>query len=368
MSKVTADATQTSERKRDHLEVAASEESQSGISPGWDDVNLVHQPVPAGTLEETGMETTFLGHRLAAPLVIASMTGGHAAARDINARLGQAAEQLGIAVGVGSQRAALEDPSLAATYRVLREHAPTAVVIANLGVCQLVPQADTPGFTVEMIRRAVEMVEADALAIHLNIVEEMIQTEGDRNTAGLLDALGNVVEQVDVPVLAKETGSGMSREVARALTEVGVAAIDVGGAGGTSFARVEGVRARRSGDERGARLGETFADWGIPTAASILETRDLDVQIVATGGVRNGLHVAKAIALGADVVGMGRPALQAAMDGLDPLLNELRLIIEELRVATLLAGGSHPTDLRERRYVLRGATLQWMKQRGLEDG
>jgi isopentenyl-diphosphate delta-isomerase len=212
------------------------------------------------------------------------------------------------------------------------------------------------------------MVDAQALAIHLNVVEEMAQLEGDRRFGGVLDAVGSAADGLAVPVIAKETGSGMVAETGDALASAGVAALDVGGSGGTDFARVEAVRAERAGDARGARLGETFAGWGLSTAASILETRDCGPVLIATGGVRNGLDAAKALALGADLVGIGRAALAPAREGADAVVAELELMIEELRVACLLCGVVRPEELRARPPVLTGATLDWARERRVGGG
>jgi len=362
----------TSRRKAEHIEVAlsASTGQLSGqltdaSKAGWDDVHLIHRSLPTLSLDAIDATTKFLGHDLQAPLMIAGMTGGHSDAMQINARLGGAAERLGLGVGVGSQRAALENATLEATYSVVRANAPTALVLANLGMCQLVAQDGRAAFDETQVRRAVEMVGAQGLAIHLNLVEELVQTEGDRNTSGVVEALRSVVETCPVPVIIKETGSGLSRETCAELVRVNVSAIDVGGAGGTDFARIEAVRAERFGDERGARIGATFSGWGIPTAASVLEASSVPVPIIATGGVRTGLDAAKAIALGAHLVGLGRPALRAAIDGLDPLLRHLELFLEELRVAMLLCGARRPEELRATAPVLFGRTGEWARQRGL---
>ncbi|CAN5378009.1 MAG: type 2 isopentenyl-diphosphate Delta-isomerase [Acidimicrobiia bacterium] len=351
------------DRKRRHMEIALSDEAGSVVSAGWEDVHLVPSSVPEVSVADVELATTLLGHQLQAPLVIASMTGGHQAAFEINATLGAAAERLGLAVGAGSQRAALREPSLSPTYAVIRERAPSAVVIANLGMCQLLPQRDVPPLGTEEISEAVAMLDAQVLAIHLNVVEELIQTEGDRNTSGLGPALAKVVGRCPVPILAKETGAGMTLESASLLAEAGVAALDVGGAGGTSFVRIEGTRAREGGDLRGARLGDTFARWGLPTAAAIVEVGQVGLPVIATGGVRTGLDAAKALALGADLVGLGRPALAAAMKGLDPLLDELELLLEELRMAMVLTGSARIPDLRRNPPVLTGFVGEWVRQR-----
>jgi isopentenyl-diphosphate delta-isomerase len=353
----------TSDRKREHLDIVSTEAAEAERAAGWDDVHLVPVALPEVSLDEVDLATSLAGVRLAAPLVISSMTGGHGAAAVVNGRLALAAQELGIALGVGSQRAALRDPRLRPTYAVVRRNAPDALVIGNLGICQLIPQGDEPAFGPTEIDAAVEMVRAQLLAIHLNVVEELIQTEGDRATTGLFTALEKVIDACPVPVMVKETGAGLDGDTARAVVAAGAAVLDVGGAGGTSFARVEGIRAASRGDARGARLGTTFADWGIPTAASILECRGLGVPVVATGGIRTGLDAAKALALGADLVAIGRPALVAARQGAAALRRLLEGILEELRVAMVLCGARTPDLLRERPPVLTGVTLAWQEQR-----
>ncbi len=354
-----SDAPSTSARKRDHLRIVLADQHAAGVDPGWSDVRVVPRALPVGSPADVELGTELLGHHLRAPLVLAGMTGGFAGAERLNAALGQAAEELGLAVGVGSQRAALADPSLAGTFAAVRRNAPTALVMANIGAAQLVDQAGAPALGVDDLQRAVEMVDADVLAIHLNLVQELVQAEGDRCFDGVLGAVERAVAALDVPVLAKETGAGLDRESARQLVEVGVAALDVGGAGGTSFARVE----RERGGERSSRLGEMLDSWGIPTAAAVLEARGLGVPVIATGGVRSGLDAARALALGASAVGLGRPAAEAAVQGVGPLVARLHDLCDELRTAMVLAGAMRPAELAD--PVLSGATLEWARQRSL---
>lgn len=351
-------------RKREHIEIAASDGARGPLLPGWDDIRLLPAAFPEVGLDDVQLSTELLGRPLGAPLVISGMTGGHPAASDVNATLASVAEELGLAIGVGSQRAALLDPNLRYTYAVVRERAPTAFVIANVGASQLVDQRSGARLGPERLAEAVEMVSAQALAIHFNFVEEMVQTEGDRATLGIAAALRAAVETTPVPLIAKETGSGLSREGAQALVAAGVAALDVGGAGGTSFAAVERARAERHGDGRGARLGRTFGSWGVPTAMAVLECRGLGLPVIATGGIATGLDAAKALALGADAVGIGRVALQAALRGEDALREELGALLEELRVACLLCGVARPADLSGRPYVLLRHLGEWQRQRG----
>lgn len=356
-----------SRRKEQHLDNALNANVTGATPPGWDDVHLVPRALPEVSLGNVDVSVDLLGHPLRAPFVIASMTGGHPAAEKINATLGAAAERLGLAVGVGSQRAALVDPALAHTYAAVRAEAPTAMVLGNLGVCQLIEQDGAKPVDATDIRTIVDMVGAQALCLHLNVAEEIVQTEGDRTTTGLLAALKEAVGVSPVPVIAKETGSGLSNESARLLAGAGVHALDVGGSGGTSFVRIEGLRAADAGDRRGVRLGTTFASWGLPTAVSVLEARNAGLPVIATGGVRSGLDAAKALALGATVVGIGRVAIVAAQKGLDALIEELELMIEELRCAMVLTGMADLAGLRSTPAVLTGPTHQWALQRGLLD-
>lgn len=356
---------EVSNRKREHLELAASSRSQSEITPGWEDIHLVASSLPETNMVDVEIGLNLCGHELRAPFVIASMTGGHPDAEPINRGLALAAQELGVAIGSGSQRAALQNPELAHTYEVIREVAPQAVVLANIGVCQLVDQNGEQPLSRGEIETAIGMLDAQFLAVHLNVVEEVIQPEGDSNLIGLVDALAEVVSSSTVPVVAKETGAGMSREIANRLVDSGIAVLDVGGAGGTSFARIESERAAQRGDIRSARIGQTFGDWGIPTATSILEVREAGAPVVATGGVRSGLDAAKALSLGASAVGLGRPVLKAAMDGPQAVIDEMSAFIEELRLALLLTGSRNLADLRSHAPVLTGLTKEWAEQRGL---
>jgi isopentenyl-diphosphate delta-isomerase len=356
------------QRKLDHLEIASSAAGQTTRSAGFEDVHLVPASLPELALDEVDLTTPLLGCRLSAPVMVAGMTGGHPAAREINGVLGEVAGALGIAVGVGSQRAALVRPELADTYSVMRERGPGAFIVANVGVAQLVEQPGSAVLGSAELERAVEMVGAQALALHINIVEEMVQTEGDRNAGGLLRAIERATGACSVPVIAKETGAGLVGESGAALVRAGVAALDVGGAGGTSFALVEAARAERAGDRRGARLGRAFGGWGVPTTCAILENRSHGVAVIATGGVRSGLDVVKALSLGADVVAVGKPAIQAALDGPDALAEWLTALIEEVRVALLLCGCRTPAELRNRPPVVTGFTREWAVQRRLSRG
>ncbi len=347
------------ERKRQQLHLALASSSQSTVSPLWDDVYLVPSAMPEVSVAEVGLAVDFLGHRLDAPILISGMTGGHRDAVIINRRLGELAQNLNIAVGVGSQRAALVDETLVGSYAAVREAAPHALVLANIGASQLVRQAGSRALDTNDLRRVIDMVEAQALAIHLNVLEELVQPEGDQTSTGILDAIARVVESIDVPVIVKETGAGMDRGTAKRLVGAGVAAVDVGGLGGTNFARVESQRAADAGDVRRARLGATFSAWGIPTAAAILEVRGAGVPVVATGGVRNGLDAAKAIALGADVVGVGRPMLIAAVEGASQLEQAAGLLLDELRTALVLTASASVGALQHAPVVLTGLLHQW---------
>jgi isopentenyl-diphosphate delta-isomerase len=310
----------------------------------------VHAALPECDLDAIRPETRFLGARLEAPLFIAAMTGGHPATTEVNRRLARVAEKFGLAMGVGSQRAALEDPRLAESFSVVRDEAPHAFICANLGAVQLREHGT------EWAERAVEMIGADALCVHLNFLQEAIQPEGDHNARGCLAAIARLCEDFKTPVIVKETGAGISKETASQIWGAGAAAIDLGGFGGTSWAAVE---VERTEEERLRALGTAFLDWGIPTVVSLHEVAGSG-PVIATGGVRNGIDIAKALALGADLGGMALPLLKPAMDGEEALMAAISMVLQELRAAMFLTGSGSVADLRKKRAYITGTTRQML--------
>jgi isopentenyl-diphosphate delta-isomerase len=332
-------------------------------SAGWSDIHLVHQALPTVDAEDIDVATNLLGRRLSFPLIIPGMTGGHSGAVEINRLLANAAEKVGIAIGVGSQRAALEYPELTPSYSIIRQEAPTAFVIGNIGISQLIDYFHE-GLIDRHVETLVDMVGADALAVHLNFLEEVVQPEGQTRARGALAALAAFVKASPVPIIAKETGGGLSIETARTLRDVGVSVLDVGGRGGTSFAAIEAERSRVRGDHRRSELGAELATWGIPTAVSVRACADV-LPTIAVGGVRSGVDAAKSIALGAVAAGVGRPLLVAAADGEDAILRWLDSFQLQLRSAMFLAGAHHVSDLALSSRVVLGTTGEWFRQLGL---
>lgn len=355
-------------RKAEHLVLASTGDVETRTPAGWEDVRIVHDALPAVDADAIDLSARFLGRALRLPLVISGMTGGHERARSVNEVLARVAERAGVALGVGSQRAALRDPALAPTYAVVREAAPTALVIANVGISQLVRQDREPALDGAAIDAVVRMVRADALAVHLNYLEESVQPEGQTRADGAAAALRALVRRSAVPVIAKETGAGVTRAVALRLKALGVRAIDVGGVGGTSFAAVEALRAGDRGDARREALGQRFRDWGVPTAVAVAGVAASGLPVIATGGVRSGLDAAKALALGASLVGVGRPLLQRALEGEGAVLEWVARFELELRTATFLAGVRRARDLRRARVVVLGETRAWLEQLGYRRG
>jgi isopentenyl-diphosphate Delta-isomerase len=323
------------DRKAEHIELALDPAVQL-LASAFDGVRLEHQALPEIDLAAVDCSTSFLGRPLAAPLVISCMTGGTAEAARINRNLALAAEEARVALGVGSQRKAIEDPSQASTFEV-RRWAPSIPLLANLGAVQL-----NYGFGLGECRRAVEMIEADALVLHLNPLQEALQPEGQGNFARLAEKIGSIVEGLEVPVIVKEIGCGLSGASARRLQEVGVSIFDCAGLGGTSWARIEAARARDP------ELGELFATWGVATVDSIVQLRALeDVVVIGSGGVRSGLDAAKAVALGADLVGLAQPFLRAAVGSSDSVLAVLARTRRELEIAMFCSGASTLERLRQ---------------------
>jgi isopentenyl-diphosphate delta-isomerase len=323
------------DRKAEHIRLALDPRMQLGKS-AFDDYHFGHEALPEIDMAEIDLAVDFLGRRLAAPLLISCMTGGTETAGRINRNLAAGAEQTGVAIGVGSQRKALEDPAQAETFKV-RGVAPTAPLLANLGAVQL-----NYGMGVRECRQAVDMIGADALVLHLNPLQEALQPEGQTDFSNLLPKIGEVVRALGAPVVVKEIGCGISGATARALAAQGVRIVDTAGVGGTSWARIE---AERSGE---LELGELFAGWGLPTPLSIQEARGAEgiTTVIASGGLRNGLDAAKAIALGADLVGMAWPFLAPATESPERVAEKVRRIVQELKICMFCLGVKTVAELR----------------------
>jgi isopentenyl-diphosphate delta-isomerase len=344
----------TARRKDAHLDLAATGDVEpAGNSTLLECVHLLHCAMPELAVEDVDTATEFLGKKLRYPLIVTGMTGGTERAADVNRQLALLAERQGIAFGVGSQRAMSEDPARAGTFEV-RKVAPSTVVLGNIGLRQAAAMG--PDRTAKLV----EAIGADGLALHLNAAQELTQPEGDRDFRGGYQAVENLVKAFGARLVVKETGCGISPDVARRLVELGVTNIDVSGLGGTSWVRVEQLRA--SGVA--AEVGEAFATWGIPTAAAVVTVRRAagkDVRLIASGGIRNGLDAAKALALGADLAGVALPVFRALQSGgLEKANQALEVLIAGLTHALMLTGSRTPARLREKRKVITGDLKDWM--------
>ncbi len=338
-----------SDRKLEHLLICKNYDVEfKDKTTGFEDVELIHNALPEVNKNDIDLSTSVFGKKLDSPLFITAITGGHPAAKEINKQLAIAAEDNNIALGVGSQRAACEHPELADTYSVVRDNAPDCLLVGNIGAPQL-----------NLANKAVEILDADILAIHLNPLQESIQPEGDLDARGYLELISQITDLVDIPVMAKETGCGISAETAKQLVDAGISFIDIEGAGGTSWAAVETYRA----EDR--YYGELFWDWGIPTAISTAEVvNSVDVPVIASGGIRSGLEAAKAIALGADSVGMALPFLKKSIsqEELNHFINQFN---DSLRIAMFLVGANNIEELKQSKLVIRGKTKEWLNERGI---
>jgi len=323
---------------------------------GFEDIQLVHRALPEVNKAKINLSTTFLGKKFSAPIIVGAMTGGTEQATQINSSIAQAVEKLGLGMGVGSQRAAIEDQKLEETYAITRKMAPNAFLIANIGGVQLVH-----GYGLKEVKKVVEMIDADAVAVHLNALQEAVQPEGQTNFKGVLAKIAEVAGALDTPVIVKETGAGISAEDAKALEDAGVKAIDVGGVGGTSFAAVEYQRTSAKQN----LCGEPFWDWGIPTAVSLIETaQTVKLPVIASGGLRSGTDIAKALSLSASLASLSQPILQTAIKSAKDTEDKLSCLIEELRNALFLVGAEKITDLAKTPVVITGKTGEWLLARG----
>lgn len=334
-------AEETRRRKEDHLRIPLKEDVQSIPNP-WDAVQVRHEALPSIDRDDVDLSTTFLGRDLAAPIQITGMTGGAPKAKQINDDLAAAAAEHQVAMGVGSQRAAIEDPSLADTYAVVLDH-DVPLRFANLGLPQIISWGDDAARHAET---AIEMIDAHALCIHLNYLQESVMPEGDTQAAGGIEAIKRLCDDVKVPVIVKETGAGIDGGTAQRLAAAGVGAIDVGGLGGTSFAAVEHHRAAATNDLVHARMGQTFWSWGNPTPDCVIAVRDAlpDVPLIATGGLRHGLDALRALGLGADLAGFAGTMFRAA--AAKNASHELSICLEELKTGFFLSGSAGVQDLR----------------------
>lgn len=338
MAKVTEQPT-TESRKVDHIRINLEENVDfPRLTTGLEKYRFMHCAVPEINLDDVTTEVTLFGRTLSAPILISSMTGGAEMANRINRTLAIAAQEHRIAMGVGSQRAAIEDEELAYTFQI-RDIAPDALLFANVGAVQL-----NYGYGVDAMRRAVDMLEANALILHFNVLQEAVQPEGDTNFAGLLAQVEKVCANIGVPVIAKEVGWGFSAPDVRRLVNAGVSAIDVAGSGGTSWSEVEYHRAPTAFH---ARVARAFADWGIPTADAIIYSKQAapDTPVIASGGLRDGIDIAKCIALGATLGGMAGPFLKAAHVSAEAVDDFVREVTAQIRIAMLCSGADSVSAL-----------------------
>lgn len=336
------------QRKEDHIDLVLAQRAVTGISEDtstrgpsscFDRIRLEHSAMPELDLKDIDLSAEFLGHQLSLPCLISSMTGGPSRAEAINAHLAEAAQELNIAMGVGSQRVALETGADAGLAKSIRRRAPDIALFANLGAVQLTGSIGITG-----AQKAVEMLEANALILHFNPLQELLQPGGDTDWSGIADKIEQLAGRLDVPIIAKEVGFGIGPKVARQLRDLGVAAIDVAGRGGTDFAAVE---LARNGDPVMQAMGSAFAGWGIDTVTCLqqLGAQALDCQIIASGGIRNGVDAAKAIALGATLVAQAGPVLRAALHSTDAVLDHFATLTATIRAACMLTGSPSLADL-----------------------
>ncbi len=352
---------QTKTRKIEHIEIVLNENVEPQYSTLLEQVFLEHNSSPNISIEDIDLSTKFLGKRVSAPIIIAGMTGGHPETAKINEALAEIAEELNIAMGVGSQRVALEDSSLVYTFSIVREKAPSVPIIANIGGAQL-----AKGYGLAEARRAVSMIKADAIAIHLNPAQEVFQPEGDKDFRGLVKIVEELVDNLEVPIIIKETGAGLSGRVVRMFAEVGVEYFDVSGLGGTSWIIVEKYRSKNNVL---SEIADVYSNWGIPTALSIIDViyNVPTAYVIASGGIRNGLEAAKALALGANAVAFAAPILRILLnDGKESVKKYLKRIIEELRIAMFLVGVDRPSKLWSTDIYFGNKIIDWLISKSID--
>lgn len=342
-------------RKQSHFDLCAQQNVEFKTKTTWlEHVELVHQPLTETLLDDIDLSVEVCGKRLRAPIIITAMTGGTPDTGKFNKEVAALADRLGLGFGVGSQRVMLNYPEVTDTFCV-REQAPNVLLLGNIGIAQ------ARELSLATLQKLVDDIQADALCVHLNTAMEIVQHQGDRDFRGSLEAIKRLINELPIPIIVKETGCGFARETGERLAAAGVQWIDVSGAGGTSWVGVETLRNRAL-----QHLGEAFWDWGVPTAASVLELRGLEMKLIASGGIRTGMHAAKAIALGAQAAGVALPVLRAYVNGgIDAVEVFLSAMITELRAAMMLCGCERVADMHANRAVIGGRLLEWTTQRNL---
>ncbi len=346
-------------RKEEHIQIALAKDIQSKNTTLFECIKLFNSATPEINFDEVDTETSFLGHRFSAPVIVGAMTGGAEIAKRINKNIAIAVEELGLGMVVGSQRAALYSKGLEDTFTVARKYAPNAFIGANIGA----PQLSKNGIGANDVKKLIKMLDADSLYIHLNPLQELVQPEGEPNFKGVLSKIKEISNFVNVPVIAKEVGFGIDEIAAKKLENSGVKAIEVAGTGGTSYAAIESYRARIKKDEARANIGNLFENWGIPTAASLFVTKNnVKIPIIASGGIRNGLELAKAITVGASMSAVAFPVLKHAMRSSEAVSDYLKNLIYELKAAMFLTGSRSVIELSKKRYVITGELKDWIRE------
>jgi isopentenyl-diphosphate delta-isomerase len=345
------------DRKADHIRICMNER----VAPGycyWDDIRFVHNALPEIDYDDIDMSCTLFGRKLNAPIMVTAITGGFSGAKKINSNIAEACAELGLGMGIGSERAGVSGVA-AESYSVVKEF-DVPLMIGNIGAVQLIPQKSGKMFTDEMIDEAVELIDADVLAIHLNPLQEAVQPEGDMNFDGCYEAIRNIARRA--PVMVKETGAGISKQVADRLKGIGVQGLDISGMGGTSFSAVEFYRALAEEDRIRSSIGDTFFDWGIPAPVSLAQCKDCGLPLIASGGILDGIHVAASISMGATAAGVANVILKEASESADAVKEKLTIIMEELKTAMLLTGSKDLKQLSKAQHVVLGETKEWMDQ------
>ncbi len=348
-------------RKFEHIIICIEENIEANYKKtGFQDIEFIHRALPEIDFNEIDTSINIFNHQFNSPILINAMTGGHEVSKKINKNLAKLAKEFNISLALGSQRAAIKDPSLEYTYNIARETAPDAFIIGNLGAPQI---SDEYGMF--EINRAIKMIQANAFTIHLNALQECLQSEGDPFYKGVINGLQKIKKDIKIPLIVKETGAGIAKEEIMLLKNLEIDAVDISGVGGTSWAAVEYYRSKDKVKTL-PEITKTFWDWGIPTAVATIEASTIGINLISSGGVRNGLDIAKAIAIGADLVGISLPFLKPAYeDDYNKLKELMEKFIKELKIAMFLTKSKNLNDLKNSNLIISGTTKNWLETRGI---